>query len=80
MYVCMYSCMYVRTCVHKEGKKMLQTFQRKMNEEYCKLYGAKERRTDESSNKKEYQNKGTRGSGSQSAVELGRPCGKNGPA
>ena len=62
-----------------EGKKMLQTFQRKTERRMLQVVWSN-RQTDESSNKKEYQSKGTRGSGWQSEVEMGRPCGKNGPA
>jgi hypothetical protein len=65
-------------CVYREGKKMLQIFQQKMERRILQVVWS-DRQTDEISNKKEYLNKGTRGSGSQFEVGTGRPCGKNGP-
>lgn len=37
------------------------------------------RQSDECRRKAEYQHEGHRGSGSKSQVEMGKPCGKNGP-
>jgi hypothetical protein len=75
--VCLCVCVYVFTENERRCSKLSSA---RRNEEYCKLYGATDRQTDESSSKKEYQNKGTRGSGSECEVERGRPCGKNRPA
>jgi hypothetical protein len=61
-----------------EGKTVLQTFQRKMERRILQIV-CSDRQTDESSNKKENQNNGTRGSGSQSEVKRRRPYGKNEP-
>ena len=58
---------------------MLQTFQRKMERRILQVVWS-DRRTEESSNKKGNQNKGTCGSGSQSEVGRRRQGGKNGSA
>jgi len=64
MYVCVCVCVYVCVCVRKRArvlftekeKNILQTFQRKMERRILQVLWS-DRQIDESSNKKEYQNK-----------------------